>query len=163
MLAKLKDLLARSGPGGAPGSATGGEASGTLDPLMLAAAVLMLEAASMDNHIDEDERAKIAELLTRRFQLSPQAVGALMREAEERVLHSVDIYGFTRDLKDRFSAEERIELMEMLWEIAYVDGELHDLEATLMRRLAGLLYVSDRASGEARKRAIRRLGQEGLD
>jgi uncharacterized tellurite resistance protein B-like protein len=159
MLAKLKDLLARS----APGSAPGGEAAGAHDPLVLAAAVLMLEAAAMDGHIDEDEKAKIAELLTRRFQLSPPAVGTLMREAEDRVRHSVDIYGFTRDLKDRFSAEERVELMEMLWEIAYVDGELHDHEATLMRRLAGLLYVSDRQSGEARKRAVRRLGQEGLD
>jgi uncharacterized tellurite resistance protein B-like protein len=86
-----------------------------------------------------------------------------MDAAEDRVRQSVDIYGFTRDLKDRFSLDERVELMEMLWEIAYVDGVLHDLEATLMRRLAGLLYVSDRQSGEARKRAMERLGQEGLD
>jgi uncharacterized tellurite resistance protein B-like protein len=130
---------------------------------MLAAAVLMLEAAAMDAHIGDDEKAKIAELLTRRFQLSPGDVEALMNEAEDRVRSSVDIYGFTRDLKNRFSVDERVELMEMLWEIAYVDGVLHDLEATLMRRLAGLLYVSDRQSGEARKRAMGRLGQKGLD
>lgn len=153
MLAKLKDLLA--------GSASIDDATETLDPLMFASAVLMLEAASMDGHIDEDEKDKIGELLTRRFGLAPPEVARLMDAAEHRVSHSVDIYGFTRDLKDRFTSDERIELMEMLWEIAYVDGELHDLEATLMRRLAGLLYVSDRASGEARKRALRRLGQEG--
>jgi uncharacterized tellurite resistance protein B-like protein len=47
----------------------------------------------------------------------------------------------------------------MLWELAYADGQLHDLEASLMRRLAGLLYVSDRDSGDARKRALRRLDQ----
>ena len=155
MLAKLKDVLA--------GTASINDATETLDPLMLAAAVLMLEAAAMDAHIGDDEKDKIAELLTRRFKLSPGAVEALMDAAEDRVRQSVDIYGFTRDLKDRFSLDERVELMEMLWEIAYVDGVLHDLEATLMRRLAGLLYVSDRQSGEARKRAMERLGQEGLD
>jgi uncharacterized tellurite resistance protein B-like protein len=48
--------------------------------------------------------------------------------------------------------------MEMLWEIVYSDGELHDFEATLMRRLAGLLYVDDRESGSARKRALEKLG-----
>ena len=46
----------------------------------------------------------------------------------------------------------------MLWEVAYADGALHDYESNLMRRLAGLLHVSDRDSGEARKRAIERLG-----
>jgi uncharacterized tellurite resistance protein B-like protein len=46
----------------------------------------------------------------------------------------------------------------MLWQVAYADGVLHDYEANLMRRLAGLLYVSDQESGEARKRAQRALG-----
>ncbi len=54
-------------------------------------------------------------------------------------------------------AEAWLELMEMLWEVAYADGELHHLEANLMRRLAGLLQVPDRDSGAARKRALKRL------
>ena len=48
--------------------------------------------------------------------------------------------------------------MGMLWEVAYMDGELHDMEASLMRRLAGLLYVSDKENGLARKAARERLG-----
>ena len=62
-------------------------------------------------------------------------------------------------IKDRFPHEERLELMEMLWEVAYADGVLHDFEASLMRRISGLIYVSDRDSGAARKRALARLGQ----
>jgi uncharacterized tellurite resistance protein B-like protein len=46
----------------------------------------------------------------------------------------------------------------MLWEVAYADGTLHDYEASLLRRITGLLYVSDRESGEARKRVLARLG-----
>ena len=46
----------------------------------------------------------------------------------------------------------------MLWDVAYADGELHDLEASLLRRIGGLLYVSDRERGEARKRVLARRG-----
>jgi uncharacterized tellurite resistance protein B-like protein len=45
----------------------------------------------------------------------------------------------------------------MLWEVAYADGQLHDYEASLLRRIAGLIYVGDRESGEARKRVLARL------
>ena len=61
-------------------------------------------------------------------------------------------------VKDGFDQEERIRLIEMLWEVAYADGELHDYEASLMRRITGLLYISDRDSGEARQRVLARLG-----
>ena len=69
------------------------------------------------------------------------------------------LLGFTRTIKDRYSLEERIELIEMIWEVVYADGELHDYEANLLRRLGGLLYVSDRERGDARKRVLARLRQ----
>jgi uncharacterized tellurite resistance protein B-like protein len=49
-------------------------------------------------------------------------------------------------------------MIEMLWEVVYADGELHDLEASLLRRVGGLLYVSDRDRGAARMRVLNRLG-----
>jgi uncharacterized tellurite resistance protein B-like protein len=149
MLSKLKQLLAVP-------SADGEDGEGE-DSLRLAAAVLMVEAALMDEEFRDVERAKISELLARRFALTETEALGLVERGETRARQSVEIYGFTREIKDRFSESERGELMEMLWEIAYVDGELHDHEAQLMRRLAGLLYVSDRESGEARKRALERL------
>ena len=54
--------------------------------------------------------------------------------------------------------EERVGILELLWEVVYADGTLHDYEASLLRRVAGLLYVSDRESGEARLRVMERLG-----
>ena len=56
--------------------------------------------------------------------------------------------------------EERVGILELLWEVVYADGQLHDYEASLLRRVAGLLYVSDRESGEARLRVMGRLGTE---
>ena len=48
-------------------------------------------------------------------------------------------------------------MIEMIWEVVYADGELHDYEDSLLRRIAGLIYVSDRDRGAARKRALERL------
>ena len=124
----------------------------------MAAAALLVETAEMDAGFDERERAKILELVRVRFALSETESESLVELAHERVAQSSQIYGFTRTVKDHFADEERIELMEMLWEVAYADGELQDHEASLMRRIAGLIYVSDRDSGSARKRALGRLG-----
>jgi uncharacterized tellurite resistance protein B-like protein len=63
------------------------------------------------------------------------------------VANSSQLYSFTRVVKDNFDHAERVELMEMLWEVVYADGALHHLEASLMRRVAGLIYVPDAASG----------------
>ncbi len=130
------------------------------DPLAAAAAALLIEAAVMDGEFDADERATIAELLARRFDLAQDEVTALIAEGERTVEASVELYGITRVLKDGLDHDGRIELMEMLWQVVYADGQVHDYEANLVRRVAGLLHVPDKEAGEARKKAIRRLDFE---
>ena len=53
-----------------------------------------------------------------------------------------------------FEGNKKLILIEALWEIVLSDGEIHDFESNLIRRLAGLLYISDVNSGNARKRAL---------
>ena len=134
--------------------------TGGFDQLQIAVAVLLIEAARMDNEFDADERAAIAQLLQRRFELETADAEKLLARAEEKAEDSVEFYTFTRTVKDAFEHEDRVEFMQMLWEVAYADGELHDHEANLMRRVTGLMHVTDRESGEARKRALRQLGYE---
>lgn len=131
------------------------------EEFQIAAAALLVEAAHMDHDFDARERAKVVDLVTKRFDLNPEEAEGLLKTAEERVARSSQLHGFTRTVKDAFDHDERIELLEMLWEVAYVDGELHDLEASLMRRVAGLLHVPDRESGAARKRVLARLNLSG--
>ena len=57
-----------------------------------------------------------------------------------------------------YEACERVELVEMLWEVVYADGRVDPFEANLLRRIGGLIYVSDRERGAARKRVAARLG-----
>ncbi len=131
------------------------------DPLRLAAAVLLVEAARMDGHFDADERATIRKLLTWRFEISDADAEALLAAADEEAEHLVELSTYARTIKDRFSHDERVELIEMLWTVVYADGRLDDYEANLLRRVAGLLYVSDAESGAARKRVLERLDLGG--
>jgi uncharacterized tellurite resistance protein B-like protein len=127
------------------------------DPLAAAAVALLIEAALMDGNFDADERATISELLARRFDVDADEVQRLIEDGERAVAQSVELYGVTRVLKDGLDHDGRLELMEMLWQVVLADGEVHDFEANLLRRVAGLLHVPDKEAGEARKKASRRL------
>lgn len=124
----------------------------------LAAATLFFEAAASDGTLAPIELERISHLLITRFDLDEADVTAICSQAQRRQREAIEMSNFTRDAKNRFTPDERIELMEMLWEVAYADGVLEDFEANLMRRLSGLLYVDDRDNGKARKRAMATLG-----
>jgi uncharacterized tellurite resistance protein B-like protein len=128
-----------------------------LDPLQVAVAALMVHAASMDDVFDQAERAAIERLLSKRFALDADAARALLAAAELASEQSSQLYAFTRLAVERMNEAERIGLIEMLWEVGYADGVLDADEDALIRRVAGLIYVSDRDRGDARKRVLRRL------
>ena len=69
-----------------------------------------------------------------------------------------DLYTFTRVIKDKYEPKQRIALIEMLWEVAFADGNVDYYEANLISRVAGLIFVNDFDRGEARKRVMARLG-----
>ena len=150
MLKRLQNLL----------SASGSSASAQRDPsdLKLASAALLVEAAVLDGSFDDAERATVTALLKDRFDLSDADTAELLDDAIKANADSIELYTLTRTVKDQFDHDERVNMIEMLWEVAYADGELHDYEANLVRRLAGLLYVPDRESGDARKRVLAKLG-----
>ena len=133
-------------------------ASHSRDEKQLAAATLMAVAATMDGALDEAERKVIHEVAMRRFSLSAAEADDLIEEATTASAESTQLLRFTSAVKQHFDHDERIEVIEMLWEVVYADGVLHDYEANLLRRVAGLIYVTDRERGDARKRAMARLG-----
>jgi uncharacterized tellurite resistance protein B-like protein len=130
---------------------------GGRDELQLAVAALLIEAARVDDAFGEDERKVIARLLERRFGLGTVEAQMLEDVAEQRVESSTQLFGFTRTINQRLPRERRVELIEMLWEVAYADGVLDPLEDTLLRRVGGLIDVSDHERGAARLRVMERL------
>lgn len=149
MLGLLKSLLAGTDtPGGADGA------------LRLAVATLMVEAATLDGSFDESERRRLLALLAQRFELDAAQAERLLAEAQQAQARAVGLEGMTRTIKNALDQDQRIAVLEMLWEVVYADGRLHDYEANLLRRLAGLVYVSDQDAGAARKRVVARMGLE---
>jgi uncharacterized tellurite resistance protein B-like protein len=130
--------------------------SGKTDQLRIAVAALMVHAACMDDTFDVAERRTIERLLADRFGLAPGMARELLATAERRAADSSQLYGFTRQVVEQLNEGERVGVIEMLWEVAYADGVLAPDEDALLRRVAGLLYVSDYDRGEARKRVLRR-------
>ena len=128
------------------------------DPVKLASAALLARAAWLDGKLDTAEEVALNRLMVERFSINETEAKEIIAEATEDVDNGNDIYKYTKVVRNSFDNSERVALMEMLWQLVYSDGELHDFEATLMRRLAGLLYVDDRESGAARKRALEKLG-----
>ncbi len=128
------------------------------DRLPLSVAALLVEAAQLDSTFDSTERATIRRLLGDRFEIGEAEVSALLDRAETAADESVQLFGFTSEVVKQWSAEERIELIEMLWQVAYSDGQLDPTEDMLLRRVAGLLHVADRDRALARHRALQRLG-----
>lgn len=131
--------------------------------LRLAAAALLVEAAKLDGSFDGMERVHIATLLKERFGMDGADVAELIEAADEETELAGGLYGFTKEVRVNFDHEERISMIEMLWEVAYADGSLHDFESNMLRRVAGLLYVTDRESGDARKRVLGRLSSQAGD
>jgi len=124
--------------------------------LRLSVAVLLLEAARQDDSFDTREREMIASLLTRRFGLSRTECAALLAAAEVRASEMTQLHGHTSHIAEALTPDERIQLIEMLWEVAYADGVLDPEEDLLIRRIAGLIYVSDRDRVLARQRVLAR-------
>ncbi len=127
------------------------------DDARISVATLLLEAAIQDGKIDDTECAAIQDILTRKFSLAADDAEKLYALAEKKLENSHQILSYTRTIKDTMDADERIGLMEMLWEVACADGKIDQYESNLLRRIAGLIYVSDRESGEARIRVMKQL------
>ena len=128
------------------------------EELQAAAAALLVEAAFMDGNFDDQERESIMSLMKQYFHLNDEESLLLVSEAEQVVENAGDLYAFTRIIKDRYEHEQRIEMVEMLWEVAFADGNLDHFESNLISRIAGLIFVSDRDRGDAKKRVMARLG-----
>ena len=147
MLNRLADfLVGRSMP------VIGGTAAE--DEMHLAVAALLIEAARMDSTFDVAERASIEALLATKFNLDGVAVRQLIDDAQRKVEDSTQYFPFTNTISKNMTIEQRTEIIEMMWSVAYSDGVLDPHEDMLLRQVAGLLHVPDRERGLARQRAL---------
>lgn len=109
---------------------------------LLAAVALMIEIIAVDDERHDAEIAMLRQLVTERFDLSADKAEALIEQAEAALQQSTDFYRFTSAINREFDHEEKIELIESLWQLANADEHIDAIEQHVIRKLASLLHVS---------------------
>ena len=117
-----------------------------------AIAVLLVRLARADGDYEEAERTRIDRVLAARDGLSPWEAAVLRGRAEEAESLAPDTVRFTRVIKDRIAYEDRIAVIEALWDVAFADHVRDAEEDALIRLTANLLGINDRDSALARQR-----------
>ncbi len=121
---------------------------------------LMIEAANSDGHIETEEVDNISSLLINVFKENADDVKIKLQQAINNRNNSKSLFYYTSKINKIYSDEKKLLLIETLWEIVLSDGSLHDYESSLIRRLAGLMYISDVNSGNAKKRALNNISNK---
>ncbi|KQR79404.1 hypothetical protein ASG25_19050 [Rhizobium sp. Leaf384] len=110
----------------------------------IAIVALCIQVMEADGHADDVERRKVRSMIKEHYTLDDAALNALIAAGEDAESEAIDFFRFTSDIKRHFSEEQRIDLVGMLWEIVYVDGERSEMEDHVIWRIADLLGVSSR-------------------
>ena len=118
---------------------------------------LLVEAASIDGNIGEEEKSHISLILKKQLNIEETEASEILEEAIIKSQDQIEIWSKTHDIRKEMDYEERLKIVELMWEIVLVDQVLDVFESQLMRRVAGLLFVSDFDSGSCKKRATEKL------
>ena len=110
--------------------------------LQIATAALLIEMMRADGTTHKNEEQKIFETIRSRFDLSEDESKALMHMAEDEVWKSTGFYEFTSLINKGLSYEEKVKVIEYLWEVALVDTHLDKYEEHTVRKIADLIYVA---------------------
>lgn len=127
----------------------------------IAVVALLVEASQIDRVVTDGEREAIIRIVRERFGLGGEAARQLVALAQGRFADTLEDRVFTRAIREGFGADERREVIEMLWEVVYADGHLARLEEVLMQRLAIQLGIEEEALEDERARAFARIGLGG--
>jgi uncharacterized tellurite resistance protein B-like protein len=124
----------------------------------VAAAALLVHVATLDHELSESDRTKLHALLKARFTLDDTQTAELIDAAVAADRDAVDFYHFTHVLMRSLDEPGRIHTVEMMWEMAYADGQVSEFEDNVMWRVADLLGISTRERVEMKQRAAHKAG-----
>jgi len=109
-------------------------------------AALLVHAAKIDENYTDMEKKIIKKALVDLNNISSDQAEKLIKDAEKKEKESNQIIEFTREIK-KYSIESRLKIIEIVWKIVYSDGTSDNYESNLIRRICGLLYISDKDNG----------------
>ena len=107
---------------------------------------LLIHAAKIDENYTEIEKKIITKAIINLNEISPDEAEEILKLAEKKEEESNQIVEFTRKIK-QYPMEFRLKIIEIIWKIVYSDGTNDNYESNLIRRICGLLYISDKDNG----------------
>jgi len=124
----------------------------------LAVVALLVELAQSDRSLEPEELATIERIVRERFGLDAATAKRLIAAARRELDAALEDWVFATAVRGGFDVKERVEIVELLWEVVYADGGLQRLEASLMRRLSTQLEIGEAEREAARAQAFARVG-----
>ena len=132
------------------------------DDHRLAVAALLVHVISVDGIVEDSEKQRLKDIIKKNYGLSDGETSELISAARARDKEAIDLYGFTSVLKKRLDDTERQHVVEMMWEIVYADGMVHEMEDNTVWRVAELLGISSRDRIAMRKRVEGRIDEDNV-
>ncbi len=137
MIDKLKRFFDKPQPKGAKDAGQASE-----HDVRVAVCALFVEMARIDRKFTPAEMEMIISILKDKYGLSGEHADALIAEADRELEQSVDLWQFARLINENYSAEEKIAIIEILWQMVFVDGKMDEYEHYLMNKVKNLLRLS---------------------
>lgn len=150
MIDLIKKYFGRSGENGSPD-----QADKKLHDIRIATCALLIEMSNIDGEFSEAEKDRILRIMKRDYQLSDDCAMEIMDIAGEELKGSIDLWEFTNLINNNYSPEEKLRIIEIVWSIAYSDGELDKHEDYLVHKLAKLFRLTHKQLIDAKLKVKR--------
>ncbi len=115
-----------------------------LHQMHLAAAALLIEMSRADYTVDPSEQTALEGVLKQGLELADDEIAELIELGKKAADRATSLYEFTRQINDHYKPDEKLMLIESLWQMAYADGDLDKYEERLIRQVSDLIHVSHR-------------------
>ena len=127
-----------------------------------AVAVLLLRAANIDGKKDAKEIDAIKKLIIKQFNYDEQKTNALIDSASDKEESSTDLFEWSKIINDHYDLDSKKIVFSMMCEIICADGLIDPFESNFIRRLSGLLYISDKEAGIIKKQVMKEKDMQWL-
>lgn len=128
--------------------------------LQLATAALLIEMMRADSEISNEEKEKITEIIRSKFNLDEDEISTLVKLAEEEIWNSTGYYEFTSLINKTFTPEQKIKIVEHLWEVAFSDKSLDKHEEYMVRKISDLIYVQHKDFIDSKLKVKKKISPE---
>jgi uncharacterized tellurite resistance protein B-like protein len=124
--------------------------------LRIATCALMVEIASIDEEFDSREKDRIIALFRDEYGLTEADTEELMQLARGQLDKRIDLWGFTNLINQHFNTEQKLKVIEMIWEVVYADGQLSAHEDYLIHKFYKMLNLSHGQMIDAKMKVLER-------